>query len=340
MAAHESGYVEGPSRTIRPWTSLPSRTLLSLLSPGGRDSRLSILIYHRVLPHPDTLFPDESDAVNFDQQMKQLVACFNVIPLIDAVQGLNRGKLPSRAACITFDDGYADNAEIALPILQKHGLHATFFVASSFLDGGRMWNDTVIELVRRAPGPELDLSSVGLGQFQIGSIPQRRQAIHYLLGELKYMGLESRKAKVEAMCTLVPVLPPRNLMMTSDQVRVLHRAGMEIGGHTANHPILSGMENNTARAEIAQGKEMLEGITRAPVRLFAYPNGKPGRDYLSDHVRILKGLGFDGAVSTAYGVAKKDCDVFQLPRFTPWGRGLARFTLQMARNMLATPEIV
>lgn len=314
--------------------------LLNLVSPGGRNGRLSIFVYHRVLPCPDALFPDESDAESFDRHVEQLLTCFNVIPLFDAVQGLNRGKLPSCAACITFDDGYADNAEIALPILQKYGVQATFFVASSFLDGGRMWNDTVIELVRRAPGAILDLSSIGLGKFEIGDIAQRRHAIHHLLGELKYMPLELRQSRVEAMCGLIPVIPANNLMMTSEQIRALHRSGMEIGGHTASHPILARMENNAARAEIARGKETLEGIVRAPVRLFAYPNGKPGQDYHSDHVRMIKELGFHAAVSTAHGVAKKGSDIYQLPRFTPWGRGLMRFTFQMARNMLTKPETI
>jgi peptidoglycan/xylan/chitin deacetylase (PgdA/CDA1 family) len=98
------------------------------------------------------------------------------------------------------------------------------------------------------------------------------------------------------------------------------------------------MENDAARAEIAQGKEMLEEIVHAPVRLFAYPNGKPGQDYLSGHVTMLKYLGFDAAVSTAHGAARRGSDLYQLPRFTPWGRGLVRFTLQMAQNMLVTPE--
>ncbi len=340
MPVHESRPAEGPSGLIRTQTLLPCRALLNLVSPRGRDGRLSILIYHRVIPCPDPLFPDENHLENFDRHVAQLVSCFNVIPLFDAIQGLNSGKLPSRAACITFDDGYADNAEIALPILQKYRVHATFFVASRFLDGGRMWNDTVIELVRHAPGVTLDLSSIGLGQFEIGTIPQRRQAIHHLLGELKYMPLESRQSRVDAMCALIPVIPANNLMMTSEQIRVLHRAGMEIGGHTASHPILARMENSAARAEIARGKETLEGIIRAPVRLFAYPNGKPGQDYLPAHVGMLKDLGFVAAVSTAHGAARKDNDIYQLPRFTPWGRGLARFTLQMARNMFTTVKTV
>jgi len=72
--------------------------------------------------------------------------------LSDAITRLRRGTLPSCAVSITFDDGYADNAENALPLLQKYAITATFFIASGFIDGGRMWNDTVIESVRRAKG--------------------------------------------------------------------------------------------------------------------------------------------------------------------------------------------
>ncbi|PTR15137.1 MULTISPECIES: polysaccharide deacetylase family protein [unclassified Nitrosospira] len=315
-----------------------TRSLLQLLSRGGSQGRLSILIYHRVAVQPDPLFPDECDARRFDAQLRQLATCFNVIPLSDAVRGLNRGKLPPRAACITFDDGYADNAEVALPILQRHGLSATFFVAAGFLDGGRMWNDTVIELVRRAPGESLDLSEIDLGRFEIGSIPQRREAIANLIDKLKYLPMESRQVKVDEMCALIPAVPPDNLMMTSNQLRALHASGMEIGGHTVNHPILARTEDSVASAEIANGKEMLEGIIRSPVRIFAYPNGKPERDYMRQHPEMVKHLGFDAAVSTAHGTATPGSDVYQLPRFTPWDRSELRFTLRMAQNMLTAVE--
>ena len=319
---------------------LLSRLLLSLVSRGGPKGRLSILIYHRVPRQPDPLFPDECDAPRFDEHVQQLADCFNVIPLPDAVRALDRGKLPPRAACITFDDGYADNAEVALPILLKHRVSATFFVAAGFLDGGRMWNDTVIELVRRAPGDFLDLSEIDLGRFEIGSVSQRRQTIANLIDKLKYLPMESRQAKVDEMCALIPAIPPDDLMMTSDQIRALHAAGMEIGGHTVNHPILARTDDSLARAEIANGKEMLEGIIRGPVRLFAYPNGKPQRDYLPQHPEMVKRLGFDAAVSTAHGAAGIGSDAYQLPRFTPWDRGELRFSLRLAKNMLTAVETV
>jgi peptidoglycan/xylan/chitin deacetylase (PgdA/CDA1 family) len=256
------------------------------------------------------------------------------MPLLEAVQGLRNGNLPPSAACITFDDGYADNAEVALPILQKHDIQATFFVATSFLDGGRMWNDTVIELVRKAPGRILNLTAMGLGRFEIETIPQRQQAIHSLLAAFKYLPLDSRQSRLAEICACVPTALSDDFMMTSDQVRMLHNAGMEIGGHTVSHPILACLDAGAARDEIANGKEALESIIRGPVRLFAYPNGKPGQDYLSDHVGMVKDLGFEAAVSTAWGAARTGSDFYQLPRFTPWDRGRDRFLLRMTQNML------
>jgi peptidoglycan/xylan/chitin deacetylase (PgdA/CDA1 family) len=310
------------------------RALMASFSPGGANSRLSILIYHRVLSRRDSLFPREVDAQAFDQQMALLKNYFNFIPLSEAVRGLRQGSLPPRAACVTFDDGYADNAEIALPILERHGIPATFFVATGFLDGGRMWNDTIIELVRTAPGPIMDLSGIGLGVFDIASTEQRQHAISTLLGKLKYLSLEVRQEQINAMCRILSISVPNDLMMNSAQVRLLHNSGMEIGGHTVNHPILARLDDSTARAEIADGRDALEGIIRAPVRLFAYPNGKPSQDYLLQHVQMVKTLGFEAAVTTAWGAARANEDLYQLPRFTPWDQGHLRTAIRMAQNFM------
>ena len=128
---------------------MPVKVAFELLSPGQRNGRLSILIFHRVLAQVDPLFPEEVDAARFDVICGWLRRWFNVLPLDAAVRRLRDGSLPRRAAAITFDDGYADNHDIALPILKKHGLPSTFFIATGFLDGGCMWNDTVIEAIRR-----------------------------------------------------------------------------------------------------------------------------------------------------------------------------------------------
>ena len=316
-------------------------SLANLAAPAGPRGRLSILIYHRVLPAVDPLFPSEMDSAAFDCHMKFLAGSFNVLPLSEAVEKLARGSLPSRAACVTFDDGYADNAEVALPILQRYGICATFFIASGFLDGGWMFNDGVIESVRGARGSSLDLSEVGCGELDVSTNPARRQAIATILASVKYLPQAARDAKVGRIIELAAVGRPAGLMMRSEQVRALHAAGMEIGGHTVTHPILARLDPAAARDEIARGKEQLEGIIRAPVTLFAYPNGKPATDYACEHVAMVRELGFKGAVSTSWGVGTRDADPYQLPRVTPWGATPARFTLRLARNMLQTrPTVV
>jgi peptidoglycan/xylan/chitin deacetylase (PgdA/CDA1 family) len=308
------------------------KTMMRLLSPGGKRG-LSIFIYHRVLPHKDPLFPGEVDSAEFDHDLRRIGAMFNVIALRDAVRHSAAGTLPPRAACITFDDGYADNAEVALPVLQRHKLPATFFVATGFLNGGRMWNDSVIEMVRRAPDGALDFSTFGLGIHPVTTVAQRQAAIKALIGQLKYLPMGERLDMVNRLVDAVGIALPTNLMMTSSQVRQLHQSGMSIGAHTVNHPILASIDLTTARAEISQGKHALEEMIGAPVPLFAYPNGKPDADYRAEHVALVKDLGFEGAVSTAWGACKGAPDVFQLPRFSPWDRTPLRFALRMARNL-------
>jgi peptidoglycan/xylan/chitin deacetylase (PgdA/CDA1 family) len=313
---------------------LPIRLSASLLSPSGRRARLSILIYHRVRLSPDPIFPNAPDAGVFESQVSALVSHFNLLPLSEAVERLRKNSLPARAACVTFDDGYADNAEVALPILTRYGVTATFFIATDYLDGGRMWNDTVIEAVRKAAGAELDLREFGLRRHEISTNEQRRQTIHSLLGALKYLSSSERNEKANLLREIVGAGLPDNLMMSSKRVQDLHAAGMEIGGHTASHPILAQLDASQARREIAQGKARLEELIRTPIRLFAYPNGKPGVDYHAEHVKMVEQVGFEAAVSTEWGAADSASDIYQLPRFTPWDKSPTRFLLRLLQNQL------
>lgn len=308
------------------------KTIASLCLPAGKRAKLSIVIYHRVLPEADHFLGGRGDISSFDQQLRYLTRNFNVLSLSEAVAHLRAATLPARAVCITFDDGYADNAEIALPLLQKYGVTATFFIATGFLDGGRMWNDTVIESFRRARGDTIDLREIGLEQYTVATLEQRRQVLFSVIDQLKYLEPTTRQSKVDKLAQTIAAELPDDLMMTSAQVKLLHDHGMEIGGHTVNHPILASTDETTARTEIGEGKARLEAITGTPIRFFAYPNGKPGRDYLSIHVEMLNQLGFEAAVSTAWGTARHGDDLFQLPRFTPWDQKEWAYVLRMVRN--------
>jgi peptidoglycan/xylan/chitin deacetylase (PgdA/CDA1 family) len=308
------------------------RALGAALSPGGANGRLSILIYHRVLAAPDALFPEEIDARRFAEQMELLASAFNVLPLPEAVERLAQGRLPPRAACVTFDDGYADNHDVALPILRRFGVPATFFIASGYLEGRCMWNDTVIHAVRQAQGPTLDLAHLGLGAHHLGSTEERRATVHALLKAIKYQPSDRRAGISESVAAAAKVRDASGLMMTHAQVRSLHSAGMEVGGHTVMHPILARLSPTDAEREMADGKAQLEGIIGGRIRLFAYPNGKPTEDFGAQHVALAKKLGFRAAVTTAWGAARQSSDVFQLPRFTPWDRQPARFAVRLLLN--------
>ncbi len=305
-----------------------------------RGRCLSILIFHRVLPARDPLLPGEPDAAAFEARMRWIASAFRVIPLVEAGRRLRDGSLPPNAACITFDDGYADNLTIAAPILASLRLPATFFIATGFLDGGRMWNDTVIESVRIAPGVRLDLTALGLDTWACGSDAERVATIDALLGRLKYRHPLERQAQVDRIADLVGLPQRSDLMMSSQQVRELRRHGMSIGGHTVSHPILASLPVDEAVREIDAGRRVLEDILKERVKVFAYPNGKPERDYDATHVRVVRELGFDLAVSTAWGVSDRRTDIFQLPRFTPWDASTDRFGLRLAQNLTRKAELL
>lgn len=309
--------------------------LFGWASPAGPRARLAILIFHRVLPERDPLFPDEMYASRFDAVCGWLANWFKILPLDQAVDRLQAGTLPARAACITFDDGYADNYHIALPILQAHGLSATFFIATGFLDGGRMWNDTIIETARRSPLPLLDLDSLGLGRHPLGGINQRQAAIASLIPQIKYRPFDERLELTEQLAKLAQIKAPDDLMMRADEVKAIRRAGMLIGAHTVSHPILARLSDAQACDEIASSKRYLEQLLGERVGLFAYPNGKPGEDYSPANVEVVRAVGFDAAVSTQWGTSASGDDLFQIRRFTPWDPSRLRFGARLLSNLRA-----
>jgi peptidoglycan/xylan/chitin deacetylase (PgdA/CDA1 family) len=305
----------------------------------GAEPRLSVLIFHRVLAEPDALFPHEMHARRFDALMGMLGRAFQVLTIGDAHACRAAGRLPPRAMSITFDDGYADNAELALPILRRHGLAATFFVSTGFLDGGRMWNDTVIEALRACRAESVDLGCLGLGRLSLVGTEQRRTAIDLVLPKVKYMSLQAREQAIADLLAACghPALP-EGLMMRPGQVQALHAAGMEIGGHTVRHPILTTLPDDSAFDEIDRGRRQLQQITDAAVEVFAYPNGRPQRDYDERHARMARRAGFRCAVSTAPGTVTERNDDFHWPRFTPWDptnlRWMARLLSSRHRHLL------
>lgn len=306
-----------------------SRILMSTMTGGAR--RLSILIYHRVLVERDWMLPDVPTVEEFRWQMQLMRRHFNMLSLAEAYRLMKEDKLPARAACITFDDGYADTAIVAHPVLMELEIPMTIFVASGYLDGGMMWNDILLESVRRMSTDHLNLQDFGLPCYSMSSHSERQLAAYDLVARCKYLD-PLRRQEITSYLAQQSRALPSHMMMSHNEIRHLAEQGVEIGGHTVNHPILTKLTAAQAQSEIAEGKAHLEAITEQPVRLFAYPNGRPGVDYNDSHVRMVQKAGFEAAVTTGRGVSDHSTDLFQLPRFTPWAKSTSRFLLSMALN--------
>lgn len=298
--------------------------------PGTRN-KLAILIYHRVLPGHDWLQPEELTEQTFRWHMALIAKHFNPLPLAEALAHLEKGTLPDRAICVTFDDGYVDNLSVALPIAQAFGVPMTVFVATDFLDGGSMWNDCIRESVRVMDCTELDLTEVGLPRFLCHDRQQKRQVVADLIQQVKYLEPSQRLEVVEAIKSRV-VDSVDSLMLTRQQVVELADNGVNIGAHTQSHPILSNLEPEEAREEIEGSKRFLEQLTGISVDHFAYPNGRRGVDYQASHRNFVESAGFKAAVSTDCGVSTSDSDRYQLPRFTPWDGDRRRFLARLLMN--------
>jgi len=294
-------------------------------------ARHQVLIFHRVFDRPDPMHPSEPSAEWFRALVRMLATDFELLSLSAAVQRAGEGRLSGRSLSITFDDGYADNATVATPILAEFNAPATFFVASGFLDGGRMWNDSIIETVRRLDQGRHTIDGPSPIVFELSDWESRRRAAESIITAWKHLPLADRQANVDRLATRVAELPSE-LMMSSDQLRAMaHTPGVTIGGHTRNHPILAKLDAAEARSEIEDGKRDIEGLVQQEVTLFAYPNGKQVADYHVEHADLVRQAGFQAAVATDWGTLDAQTDRFTIPRFTPWHKNLARFSIDLAR---------
>jgi peptidoglycan/xylan/chitin deacetylase (PgdA/CDA1 family) len=279
----------------------------------NRDRDLLILTYHRMLRQADEVI-DDVHQLMFERQLSVLTKYFNVLPLNKAAKLLQQNALPPRSVCITFDDGYLDNYDVALPILKKWRMPATFFIATAYMGGLNMWNDVVIDAFKSTHLQHCDLTQFGLSEYLLYTPTQRKNAAYSVLGKWKYENVQKRDLLARQLSAKLEVSQLPRLMMNADEIRHLVRAGMEIGAHTVSHPILQKLDHAQAQKEIEDSKHILEEITGKSVNSFAYPNGRLDKDYSYVHVDMVKAAGFEVAVTTNWGKAERASAVHELPR--------------------------
>lgn len=253
--------------------------LRSLLHRTARWSGVLALNYHRVGEARGSNFDRGLWSASSDDFAQQLRFCkqqLDIISPADLPQVLTAGR--GRHAMVTFDDGYRDNYEAAFPVLKQEGVAATFFVASGFIDAPRLpWWDEIAWMVRTSQRAGVDLP-VWLDCSLSFDEPDREGALRTLLRRYKAMPAESAPAYLQAVAAAAGTgrCPPgvgEQLWMTWDMLREMKAAGMTIGGHTVNHPVLARLTAEDQRHEILECGRRLATELGEPMRYFSYPVG-------------------------------------------------------------------
>lgn len=311
--------------------------------PGRRLSRrdgppVQILIYHRVRPGPAPFAIDAIPPERFRSQMEHLARAYRVLPLDEIRRRAEEGSLPARCAAVTFDDGYADNHEHALPILRSLGVPATVFVVTGCVGTGVVpWHDRVLRAFERTTRREAAIPGVERPE-PLPTEAARRSAAFRTLARLKPLPEADRLAAVAAVASALDVpdavADDRGLMLDWDRLRAMKRGGFAVGSHTVTHPILSRQPADRVWFELTESKRAIEAELGDPVTLFAYPNGRP-EDYTAETVALLGRAGYRVAVTTSHGANEAADDPLRWRRGTPWEPDPARFALKLAYYRLA-----
>ncbi|MDY7544676.1 glycosyltransferase [Glaciimonas sp. CA11.2] len=307
------------------WARMVSTIICGGLT-GSPDHALTIFTFHKVPGESDTGYQGEFSLRDFQSLIAILLENFNILPLAEGIERLQRKDLPRFAAAITFDDGYPNWLSGVVPVLEKSAIPATFFISTCQLEGRALWFERLYSILRLT---ETDRTPLIAPLMAHGLYLDHKmiQDADNILKAIKYLPTIQRD-NVISSCEAALNLKPNYPLFTTHDLKALQSKGFAIGAHTVNHPILACCTDADARIEIVRSKEMLEDVLREPVNLFSYPNGVPGRDIKPSHVRLVQAARFKGAVTTALGAASNHTPIFQLPRFDPWARTPRRLLIQ------------
>ncbi len=300
---------------------------LFLRSRGAlRTRHVTVLTYHRVMqPGPVAPHGDRRPHVTvdlFDRHVAILKSFFSLIDSRTLDAHLRGGApLPRNPAMITFDDGYLDNHDLALPILLRHGVTATFFVSTRYVsERRRFWWDRMEHAIYQAAPDRVELVYPERTVLDLTTDEARSAAIASCLAVAKVtarLDLDRFVDEIASACRLSGDAAEErriseSLVMGWDHVRALHKAGMDVQSHSRSHRVLTTLSEEEAVADLTEGRTELEEHIGAPVVAVAYPGGHaPWND---DTVRRA---GYRVGFTSGTGVARLDAlDLLRVPRLS------------------------
>jgi peptidoglycan/xylan/chitin deacetylase (PgdA/CDA1 family) len=264
----------------------------AVLTTWARRDTTVILTYHRVLekwePALDYSQPGMVVTVpTFERHLAFLQRHFEIVPLgtlLDARAGRRRPR-----CVITFDDGWRDNYELALPMLRARKLPATIYLTTDFVGTERVfWHTELIYLLLHAELSAFlgDARSLAAYPAAVGESLRRSAVSARVAGAA---ALDTLIETVKATCdedvihglidTLSraagfgrPILPGRRFFLDWAQVRDMAAHGFEIGSHGCSHRIMTRLSPSKAEQELVRSKAEIERHVGRAVMHFAFPN--------------------------------------------------------------------
>jgi peptidoglycan/xylan/chitin deacetylase (PgdA/CDA1 family) len=264
-----------------------------LLSAAGRQllnwyrGRGSILMYHRISPtYFDTFEPQKPLRVTpqaFDQQLRYLSEHFTILPLDQFLQQSLRTATKRRhAVSITFDDGYADNMQWALPILERYDAPATIFLCNSFISGQSCpWWDELAWIVARVDTLPLPTTIDQIAQ-PCGTADQKEDLFLALNAIIKQLSPEELQSYMHSIRSLVKEDFPftqsagqrsGDFLSWADVQELSSHPLVSFGSHTQHHYALSTCSTEQVRSEIVESAQEISEYIKSVVPFLAYPFG-------------------------------------------------------------------
>lgn len=306
--------------------------ILDLIVRVRLRCRTVVLAYHRVLTPDERARTASQEGMvvedrTFARQVALLSRRFTVLTLDEFADHL-AGRVPFRGPCclITFDDGWVDNINNALPVLLTYKVPAVMFLPVNFIGSRRLFTREALThlLVRAiaASRKEPDcrdvlrahLAPVGLERVLDIDDEDPLPAVLTAVGAHRYASGPVFEALVAALSAELGVsaaeLSDLDTFVDWSEVERLAQNGFAFGGHGAEHRVLTQVSPSTARCEVESSKGVLEARLAHPVQAFAYPNG----GWNADVAQSVKAAGYRLAFTIDAGPVSCDDDPFALRR--------------------------
>ncbi len=278
-------------------------------------SKLPVLMYHRFSKGEET---DKTSRRTLERHLQYVIRHYKVISLSDAVACIRNGeKFPTRSAVITVDDGYHDFSDVAFPVLKELGIPATIYLVTEFVSGNCwIWTDKARHILLETTSDRLHLRlNNTMLSARLGDRESRLRAAGSVNSELKKLSDEDKDSRLlelaAALKVEVPETPPSEFSaMTWDQARRMASAGIEIGSHTATHPILTNVDMGRLEQELSESRAAIAREVGVEPVHFCYPNGNVTRRERD----AAESAGYMSAVTTEIRLSNRAEDRFLLPR--------------------------